>query len=149
MPPSGINSTALVDVNVWLALAYEGHVHHSAAIAWLDQAPPRKAGFCRVTQLGFLRLLTNRSVMSGSVLSQRESWGCYEKFRSDDRVIFLDEPASIESTWKKLTRSARSDAGTWTDAYLAGFAIAESLAFVTFDRGFTRYNHLSLALLEH
>jgi toxin-antitoxin system PIN domain toxin len=147
MPELGISPIALVDLNVWLALAHDGHVHHLSAIAWFNQTRPASAGFCRVTQIGFFRLLTNRSAMERFVLSQKSAWTCYEKLRADDRVTFLKEPDSLESVWKSLSQSDKSEPRTWTDAYLAGFAIAAEAPFVTFDRGFRNYRRLSLLLL--
>ena len=58
MPAPGISDTALVDVNVWLPLVYDGHLHHLAAVSWFDQEDGKSAAFCRITQLGLLRLLT-------------------------------------------------------------------------------------------
>ena len=55
--------TYLPDVNVWIALAVSGQVHHRTASVWLEEAGDEIITFCRVTQLGFLRLLTNQRVM--------------------------------------------------------------------------------------
>ena len=51
---------ALPDINVLVALSYGAHVHHAAALAWLDAV--QKDGdviLCRLSQLGLLRLLNN------------------------------------------------------------------------------------------
>lgn len=53
----------LADVNVWIALAAAGHVHHSIALAWFEEPQTSQILFCRITQMGLLRLLTNRKVM--------------------------------------------------------------------------------------
>ena len=148
MPELGTSLTALVDLNVWLALVYDGHVHHLAAVSWFEKGDRGSAAFCRITQLGLLRLLTNRTVMDRFALNQRDAWKCYEQLRLDDRVVFLDEPPSLEPVWRRLTRSSKREPSTWTDAYLAGFAIAAQVSFVTFDRGFSRYGQLSLTLLS-
>ena len=148
MPELGTSLTALVDLNVWLALVYDGHVHHLAAVSWFEKGEGGSAAFCRITQLGLLRLLTNRTVMDRFALNQRDAWKCYEQLRLDDRVVFLDEPPSLEAVWRRLTRSSKPEPSTWTDAYLAGFAIAAQVSFVTFDRGFSRYGQLSLNLLS-
>ena len=55
--------TYLLDVNVWIALAAERHTHHRVARRWFSNLLDEKLAFCRITQLGFLRLLTNRHVM--------------------------------------------------------------------------------------
>ena len=55
------------DVNIWIALTYRGHVHHPLAGRWFDGLGSEPVLFCRFTQLGFLRLLTNAHVMGGQV----------------------------------------------------------------------------------
>ena len=101
MPASGIS---LVDLNVWLALAFDGHVHHPTALRWFERGAANAAGFCRITQLGLLRLLTNRSVMGPFVLTQRGAWEGYERLCRDERVVFLEEPMDLEKHWRQLTR---------------------------------------------
>ena len=55
--------TYLPDVNVWIAMYSPGHAHHLAALDWFNGSSESDLLFCRVTQMGFLRLLTNRHVM--------------------------------------------------------------------------------------
>lgn len=43
----------LVDVNVWVALCLDRHVHYAPARDWFAGVGPGGASFCRVTQLGF------------------------------------------------------------------------------------------------
>ncbi|HLW78053.1 MAG TPA: TA system VapC family ribonuclease toxin [Terriglobia bacterium] len=76
------------DINVWVALASDRHVHHRAAGDWFAAIGEAGAAFCRVTQVGFLRLLTNSRVMGDDVLSQRRAWGVYEQLDGDPRVVF-------------------------------------------------------------
>jgi hypothetical protein len=49
MPEFGNNLLALVDLNVWLALVYDGHVHHPVAISWFEHGGRDSAAFCRIT----------------------------------------------------------------------------------------------------
>jgi predicted nucleic acid-binding protein len=49
----------LPDINLWLALAFESHVHHAAAKGWFEGLTSERCSFCRLTQQGFLRLVTN------------------------------------------------------------------------------------------
>ena len=62
------------DVNVWLALAAADHGHHAQAVHWLDTCSDPVIAFCRVTQAGLLRLLTNRGVMGGYPLTADGAW---------------------------------------------------------------------------
>jgi toxin-antitoxin system PIN domain toxin len=125
------------DVNVWLALAYEGHQHHESATAWFAKLNGETVYFCRFTQLGLLRLLTHPSVMREDVRNQTEAWETYDSFLQDERVSFRIEtdPEPVESSLRKLTSNNRSPSQQWPDAYLAAFARAAGLTLVTFDRG--------------
>jgi len=125
------------DVNVWVALAYEGHQHHASATAWFARLNGEAVYFCRFTQLGLLRLLTHPSVMQEDVRSQTEAWQVYDLFLRDERVSFRDEddPEPVESGLRKLTSNHRPLSQQWPDAYLAAFARAAGLTLVTFDRG--------------
>lgn len=130
-------SSYFPDVNVWVALAYEGHQHHASAKAWFAGLNDGPIYFCRLTQLGLLRLLTHPRVMSEDVRSQKESWLIYDSFLRDDRVAFHNEaePEQIELAFRKFTSGGRSLSQQWPDAYLAAFARVAGLTLVTFDRG--------------
>jgi uncharacterized protein len=65
--------TLLPDTNVWLALAFDGHVHHPSAKAWFDALTTDVCFFCRVTQQGFLRLASNPSVFKQDALTLAEA----------------------------------------------------------------------------
>jgi toxin-antitoxin system PIN domain toxin len=125
------------DINVWIALAYEGHEHHASAAAWFARLNGEPVYFCRLTQLGVLRLLTHPSVMGEDVRSQIEAWQTYDAFLQDAQVSFHAEadPEQIESFLRRMTSNSRSLAQQWPDAYLAAFARAAGLTLVTFDRG--------------
>jgi hypothetical protein len=42
----------LPDINVWLALTFDSHVHHPAAKVWFDALADEHCFFCRMTQQG-------------------------------------------------------------------------------------------------
>jgi len=124
-------------VNVWLALTWEGHSHHRVARAWFEALDPdARIGFCRFTQISLLRLLTTPAIMSDDCMNQARAWDAYDKWLQDDRIMFLDEPAAVEGTFRSLSRRPASASKTWADAYLAALADVEGMQFVTFDRGF-------------
>jgi len=64
----------LPDVNVWIALTSDQHVHHVAAKRWMQNLEADKLSFCRITELGFLRLLTNHHVMGRDALTPAQAW---------------------------------------------------------------------------
>lgn len=128
------------DINVWLALTYRGHQQHAIAASWFGRLKSEDAGFCRVTQLGFLRLLTHPVVMGDEVRTQREAWETYDLLAGDSRVTFYAEwnPEAVESEFRALTATTQFAAQQWPDAYLAAFAKAEGLILVTFDRALSK-----------
>jgi uncharacterized protein len=123
------------DVNVWLALTWEGHVHHLAAWTWFQSLDATDhLGFCRFTQISLLRLLTTRAIMNEDVMTQAAAWSAYDSWLDDDRIRFLNEPPNLEIGFRALTHRLHSEPKLWPDAYLAAFANAEGMRLVTFDR---------------
>ena len=133
MPPS--TTSLFPDINVWVALTYEGHAHHSNAAEWFATLSDATFVFCRFTQLGLLRLLTAEAVMSDEVMTQPQAWAAYDRWLQDPRVELVDEPAEIETRFRALTRLRQPATKDWADSYLAAFATAGQLTLVTFDRG--------------
>ena len=126
----------LPDVNVWIALAYDGHQHHQSASSWFAKLDDNPVYFCRFTQLGLLRLLTHPTLMREDVRSQAEAWRVYDLFLGDDRVSFQAEPdpEEVGLVLRRLTSVRSSSSKQWPDAYLAAFARTAGLTLVTFDR---------------
>jgi toxin-antitoxin system PIN domain toxin len=138
----------LLDVNVWLALTFDSHVHSPAAKEWLDALSTQICYFCRVTQFGYLRLATDRKVIGSHALTLRRAWQKHDQFLSDVRVTYADEPSDLETHWREWTQSKSRSPKVWNDAYLAAFARAASLAIVTFDKGFSQYKHVHSVILK-
>ena len=143
-----MRSSLFPDVNVWLALTHERHEHHAAAARWLE-ARNDPVFFCRFTQIGLLRLLTNEAVMGAEVLTQRRAWQAYHRWFEDDRVAFHDEPdvAGLEESFEDLSSRSRPSTKLWADAYLAAFARTAGLTLVTFDRALRAMPSVPLEVL--
>jgi toxin-antitoxin system PIN domain toxin len=144
MPKSKIY---LLDVNVWLALASDRHIHHQLSKDWFTELDSGQAAFCRITQMGFLRLITNARVMGNEALSQRNAWGIYEDLSRDKRVTFTPEPAEVEPVWRRYTQGLFTGTNIWTDAYLAAVAAVQGMQLVSFDRGLAKIKDLELLIL--
>ena len=130
MPTS---KTFLPDVNVWLALASRRHVHSPTCAGWLSSIESGEVMFCRVTQMGLLRLLTNEAVMGSDVISSSDAWRVYRAILADRRIQFAAEPFALELEWKKLSSFDRPMPKVWTGAYLAAFARSAGMQLVTLD----------------
>jgi len=138
---------SLPDVNVWVAIAAGGHVHHLPANDWFAAQPGASVAFCRVTQAGMLRLLTNSSAMNGAPKTIEQVWDISDRLRSDHRIIFAEEPDGLEPLWKKLMTQRGVGPSSWTDAYLAAFAGKQPFSLVTFDHGLRRWTEVALNVL--
>lgn len=145
--PRSTRSFLFPDVNVWFALTYRGHIHYTPARTWLDSIPENfELCFCRLTQIGFLRLLTTPAVMGNKVLNQWEAWEVYEDWLNNGRAAFVDEPPSIEHVFRSLFESRQSSPKDWADSYVSAFAQVSGLRLVTFDRALQRRTDGSLLL---
>ena len=135
--PRFTKSFLFPDINVWVALTYEGHLHHVIAHDWLRAVhADSRFFFCRFTQLGLLRLLTAEAVMGDEVMNQQEAWGAYDRWLQDERVDYVDEPPGLENRFRSITRLRHAATKHWADSYLTAFAAASHLTVVTFDRAF-------------
>lgn len=133
----------LPDINIWLALAFESHVHHKAARDWFDRAAADSCAFCRLTQLGFLRLATNQKVFGKETVSMSGAWKLFDAFLSDERVTFANDPAGLDRQWRTFTSNEQFSPKVWNDAYLAAFAIVDNMRLVSCDGGFSQYQELN------
>jgi predicted nucleic acid-binding protein len=72
--------------------------------------------------------------MGKEVLSQVEAWDTYDDWLVNGHAVFLEEPPSIDHSFRALTRSAQAAPKDWADSYLSAFAQASALRLVTFDQ---------------
>ena len=145
--PRSTRSFLFPDVNVWIALTYRGHIHYTTARVWLDSVPDEsELCFCRLTQLGFLRLLTTPAVMGNRVMSQAAAWEVYDDWLENGRARFIEEPPSIEHIFRSLSQSQQPAPKDWADSYVSAFAQDSGLRLVTFDQALQRRTSGSLLL---
>lgn len=141
-----MTSSSFPDINVWLALLLEDHVHRAAALEWWDGDESETIAFCRVTQLGVLRLLTTAAAMNGKPRTNAQAWAAYERLFEDERVALAAEPPGLDAVFQRMTAEEISSSKVWADAYLAAFALQARGAVVTFDRALAARSAGSLLL---
>src|SRR5438309_1439873 len=105
----------LPDINVWLALAFESHIHHVRAKSWFESASENGCSFCRLTQQGFLRLATNPRAFGAEAVSLRRAWQMYDALVGDPRITFAPEPEKLETLWRAYTQSSLFSPKVWND----------------------------------
>jgi uncharacterized protein len=122
----------LVDVGVWLAAVWGRHVHHPVAAEWFGKQSDDLA-FCRVTQMGLLRLLSNPAIMGDDAVDRSQAWRTFDQLWADERVLMADEPDELDAVWRAI--SARDDKShkLWTGDYLAAFAQASDATLAALD----------------
>jgi len=118
---------------VWLALAAPEHIHAAIARRWWDEEAGAIA-FSRLTQLGFLRLMTTAAVMDGKPLTIAEAWRVYDRLYDDDRVMFVSEPPEVERRFREKASGRTASPKIWADAWLLAVAQAAGGILITFDK---------------
>jgi uncharacterized protein len=138
----------LLDVNVWLAAAWSRHVHHRVAKRYVD-AQDADMVFCRVTELAFLRLVTNRAVTGEDALTRRQAWDVLLALQADPRIKFVPEPRGLAPLWMAFSKRDDRAHLLWTDDYLAAFAQTVGAELVTLDAGLrSRYPSVDVVVLR-
>ena len=121
------------DLNVWLALAAPEHTHSPLARRWWE-AEMGQIAFCRLSQLGFLRLVTSAAVMDGKPLGMSQAWRVYDRFYEDDRVTFMEEPQEVDRRFREKAAGRLASPKVWADAWMLAVAQASGGSLVTFDK---------------
>ncbi len=138
--------TCLPDLNVWLALAVDTHPHHAPAKRWFEDNADHLV-FCRITEMGLLRLLTNSTVMSGAPLTAAGAWKVLDSLLGDPNIGFLKEPATFGDHWRLTSAAGKIGPNFWTDAYLTSLCAASGCGLVTFDRALAKRKGIEIRLL--
>lgn len=128
------------DINVWLALSFTDHAYSRAAQRWFEDLPAgHRLWFCRVTQMGLLRLLNREAVMGrGVALSQAAAWRIYDRWLSSPVVDFMAEPHGLDLAFRRAAAAATPMPQRFADDYLMAFAQAAEFHLATFDRALSR-----------
>ncbi len=138
----------LLDANVWVAASWGNHTKHRLVSDWLDREDDLLV-WCRVTQMTFLRLISNPAVAGPEARTRREAWDSFHAFADDPRVRFLAEPDGLLPLWLSLSKRDDRSHQVWTDDYLAAFAQAAGATLVTFEAAVeSRYPSVSVTVLR-
>lgn len=132
------------DLNVWTALSVAGHSHSAESWNWLNLLP-REARliFCRYTQMGLLRLVTNPKVMGTQSLTLGQAWNVYDRWMNDPRVEFHPEPPRLDKSFRGMTAALGGrQASKWVgDCYLLAYANESNAPLITFDKALAEFAH--------
>ena len=125
--------TALLDLNILMALLWPAHEHHDAAHRWA--AARRRAGWatCTLTQLGFVRLVSNPS-FSKEALSPARAVVLLAENLAHPAHEFWSEDVPLPEAVAGMEGSLQGYRQV-TDLYLLSLAHRRKGVLATFDRG--------------
>lgn len=122
----------LLDINVLLAAIWANHPQYAAADGWLIG---KSVVVCPISELGFLRISTNKKAIAVSMKDARKA---LEKFLVETKAARIaDDLPALAS------HPATSD--QVTDQYLAALAAQHGYKLVTLDR---EIQHAAVELIE-
>ncbi len=134
-----MTSLIFPDLNVWVALSLRAHDHHDIAWRWYQSLRNNEElAFCRMSQLGMMRLLTTRSVAKDETLTQVEAWALYDRWIQKGGAILIEEPFGMETELRFHANRTTPSPKEWGDSYLVAFAASASLPLVTLDKGLSQ-----------
>ena len=124
-------TAALLDLNVLTALLWPTHDHHEAAHRWFAGRGAAPWATCPLTQLGFIRLVSNPAFSRDSLSPAAAAEWLGENL-AHPRHQFWPDSVAAPSAVKEMTLTGHQQL---TDAYLLALAGHRRGVLATFDRG--------------
>jgi toxin-antitoxin system PIN domain toxin len=119
--PTSPLSWHLLDVNVLLAAIWANHPQHAKAFAWLSG---KSVILCPLSELGFLRISTNKKVINAPMAKARELLNQFATDRKAARIA-----ADLQALDSHPGKSEQV-----TDHYLADLAASHGIRLATLDQ---------------
>ncbi len=110
----------LLDLNVLIAGIWTSHDQHAAALRWLSG---KQIVLCPLTELGFVRISTNKKVLNAAMDRTRELLAKFAVDANADRIAA--DLSALDSHPRKSDEV--------TDYYLADLAAKHGLKLATLD----------------
>lgn len=137
----------LLDVNVWVALFDDSHVHNAQALALFQSKPKRRIATCPLVENGVLRVLnlpgySARGPLGFEAVRDKLKLACSDvdhEFWPDD--LSLRDDALVD--WRRIFSHNQI-----TDVYLLALAVSRAGALATFDHR-VALNAVSGASAQH
>lgn len=143
------NDMDLPDNNILINALRSETEHHQVAKAWLEQALNQSSPLrlFPTVEAGFLRVVTHPKIFACPTPLE-EALLFLETLCSAPSVEVAPWTPAARSRWADLCTKGNLIGNDCNDAILAAIAIERGLRLVTFDKGFRRFDGLSLLLLE-
>ncbi|HXE30701.1 MAG TPA: PIN domain-containing protein [Terriglobales bacterium] len=118
--------TYLLDVNVLVALGFERHEFHGRAVEWLRAASRPRLASCAITELGFVRVLSQAPAYGFTVAQARDSLLRLKKAVPIAQFIADTHDISRLPAWARTPKQT-------TDGHLLELARDNGAVLATFD----------------
>src|SRR4051794_25155382 len=106
----------LCDSNVFIALTVGDHPAHETVRGWLQTLVTGDLlAFCRMTEMSFLRLLTQRIAEGYMPVSNQEAVGKLDQWKRLPYVESCAEPGGMEADWLRLAGVGQPAPKRWMD----------------------------------
>ena len=128
--------TALLDVNVLIALAWPNHVHHEATRHWFTMHRVDGWATCPLTEAGFVRVSCNPSVVQHTA-TPGEAIALLRRLRQLESHAFWPLDRSVADLPQQIV-SRLQGYRQITDAVLLAAAIQRGGTLATLDSGLAR-----------
>ena len=117
----------LLDVNVLVALGFENHEHHKRVAQWLETETGPIVATCSITELGFVRVLSQTPTYGYALSQARDLLIQLKKNRAYPIEFFPDgNDISHLPSWVKTGKQT-------TDGHLLDLAIVHGATLATLD----------------
>jgi uncharacterized protein len=126
-----VTAPALLDVNVLIALAWPNHVHHQPAREWFARLGRRGWATTPVTQLGFVRVSSNRAAISTASTPETATTVLKQLTLDRGHRFWPDDVPHV--TDQHLEPAAMISHRDVTDAHLVALALRHGGQLATFD----------------
>lgn len=126
-------STALLDLNILTALLWPAHEHHDAAHRWFRARGGAPWATCALTQLGFVRLVSNPAFSRDALTPVAAVAFLAENLTAQGHEYWSERLQVAEAL--EVIEPAVHGYRQVTDAYLLALASRRKGVLATFDRG--------------
>jgi hypothetical protein len=123
-------SRYLLDVNVFVALLAESHVHHQLVTKWFNASPHLHWAICSFTEAGFLR---NATAPRPGQITMSEATAVLGTMAQHPGYHYLPITADWHGLCSPFFKRLYGTKQV-TDAYLLGLAVREGMVLVTLDK---------------
>ena len=128
--------TALLDVNVMVALAWPNHVHHETARQWFAEHREEGWATCPLTEAGFVRVSCNPSAVQHTV-TPSDAIAMLERLRRLESHSFWPLDKSVVDLPMEIVTRLQGYRQI-TDAVLLAVAMRRGGRLATLDSGLSR-----------